>query len=57
MENMWDGFSDFELCELAFTYGVQEELDINFTERFKLVNREHVEQLLTLAEMNDVYQD
>ena len=57
MENMWDGFTDFELCELAFTYGIQEQLDINFSERFKLINREEIERLLTIAEMNEVYSD
>lgn len=57
MENMWDGFTDFELCELAFTYGIQDKLEINFNERFKLTNRDEIEQLLTIAEMNDVYED
>jgi hypothetical protein len=57
MENMWDGFTDFELCELAFTYGIQEKLEINFNERFKLTNRDEIEQLLTIAEMNAVYED
>lgn len=55
MENMWDGFTDFELCELAFVYGIQEKLDINFNERFKLSNRVEIEELLTIAEMDEVY--
>ena len=55
IENMWDGFTDFELCELAFVYGIQEKLDINFNERFKLSNRVEIEELLTIAEMDEVY--
>ena len=55
MENMWNGFTDFELCELAFAYGIQEKLDINFNERFKLSNRVEIEELLTIAEMDEVY--
>ena len=55
MENMWNGFTDFELCELAFVYGIQEKLDINFNERFKLSNRVEIEELLTIAEMDEVY--
>ena len=55
MENMWDGFTDFELFELAFVYGIQEKLDINFNERFKLSNRVEIEELLTIAEMDEVY--
>ena len=55
MENMWDGFTDFELCELEFVYGIQEKLDINFNERFKLSNRVEIEELLTIAEMDEVY--
>ncbi len=55
MENMWVGFTDFELCELAFVYGIQEKLDINFNERFKLSNRVEIEELLTIAEMDEVY--
>ena len=57
MKNMWDGFTDFELCELAFTYGIQDELQINFDNRFKLVNRESIEELLTIAEMDVVYSE
>lgn len=55
METMWNGFTDFELCELAFVYGIQEKLDINFTERFRLSNRVEIEELLTIAEMDEVY--
>jgi hypothetical protein len=55
MEKMWDGFTDFELCELAFTYGVQDKLEINFDERFRLSNRVEIEELLTIAEMDEVY--
>ena len=57
MENMWDGFTDFELCELAFTYGIQEQLDINFSERFRLINRSEIERLLTIVEMENAFQD
>ena len=47
---MWADFSDFEIAELCFQYGLQESLVLTFTDRFKLVNRAEVETLLTAAE-------
>lgn len=48
---MWNDFSDFELAELCFTYGIQDDLELKFDNRFKLVNRTEIEELLTAIEL------
>jgi hypothetical protein len=50
MNNQWSGFSDFEIAELAFNYGLGDTLILTFSDRFKLTNRSEVEEMLTLAE-------
>lgn len=45
---MWNDFSDFELAEIAAQYHLQDELDFNLD--LTLMNREHIEQLLTKIE-------
>jgi len=48
---MWNDFSDFELAELCFTYGIQDDLELVFDSRFRLVNRSEIEELLTAIEL------
>ena len=50
MNNQWSDFSDFEIAELAFNYGLGDTLILTFDNRFKLTNRTEVEQMMTLAE-------
>lgn len=45
---MWDDFSDYELAELAGSYGLQDSLV--FASDLTLANRVEVEKLLTIAE-------
>jgi len=42
---MWNDFSDFELAQLAGTYGLQDYVDFN--DQLRLSNREHLEAILT----------
>jgi hypothetical protein len=46
---MWDDFTDFQLVELCYNYGIEMECQFNF--RMELVNRAHVEQTLTEFEL------
>lgn len=48
VDNMWNDFSDFELSELAGTYGLEDSLVFN--DRLQLVNRNEIETLLTQYE-------
>lgn len=50
MNNQWSDFNDFEIAELAFNYDLGDTLVLTFSDRFKLVNRSEVEQMLSLAE-------
>ena len=52
MQNMWKDFSDFEIAELAFQYGLGDNLELRFNERFMLINRQEIEEMLTAAEMS-----
>ena len=45
---MWDDFSDFELSELAGTYGIEDELV--FAGDLSLANRTEIESRLTAIE-------
>jgi len=45
---MWDDFSDFELAELAGTYGIENELE--FAGDLSLANRSDIESRLTSIE-------
>jgi hypothetical protein len=45
---MWDDFTDFELAELAGTYGIEEELV--FAYDLSLANRGEIESRLTEIE-------
>jgi hypothetical protein len=55
MQEMWKDFSDFEIAELAFQYGLGDNLELAFNERFQLVNRAQVEEMLTAVEMNTAF--
>lgn len=57
MQNMWKDFNDFELAELSFQYGLEDNLQLKFNERFVLVNRVEIEHLLTDAEMIAAFGD
>ena len=46
--NMWTDFSDFELAELAGTYGIEDELV--FAGDLSLANRSEIESRLTAIE-------
>lgn len=52
---MWDDFTDFELAELAGTYGLEEEL--MFSGDLTLVNRTDIEKLLTATEYDLAFQE
>ena len=52
MKDMWLDFSDFELCQVAFTYGLADSLEFMFDHSFRLTNRDEIERLLTLTELN-----
>lgn len=47
---MWNDFSDYELCEIAGSYGLEDELV--FAADLTLANRERIEQLLTDVEFS-----
>lgn len=47
---MWNDFSDYELCEIAGSYGLEDELV--FCPDLTLANRERIEQLLTDVEFS-----
>ena len=53
MEEMWVGFTDQELIELAILYGIQGCIVVD--EQENILNRERVEWLLTEAELNVVF--
>lgn len=48
MELMWKDFTDWELAEIAAQYHLQDELEFNSD--LALMNREHIETLLTQTE-------
>lgn len=48
MNEMWKDFSDWQLAEIAAQYHLQDELDFDLD--LNLVNREHIEKLLTATE-------
>ena len=51
---MWNDFSDFELAELAGNYGLEDSLV--FAPDLTLANREEIEDLLTITEMELAFQ-
>jgi hypothetical protein len=55
MQDMWKGFSDFEIAELAFQYGLGDNLELRFNERFMLMNRAEIEEMLTAVEMSAAF--
>jgi hypothetical protein len=57
MQEMWKDFSDFEIAELAFQYGLGDNLELAFNERFQLVNRAQVEEMLTSVEMSAAFDE
>ena len=57
MQGMWKDFSDFEIAELAFQYGLGDNLELRFNERFQLVNRDQIEEMLTAVEMSTAFGD
>lgn len=61
MNDMWLDFTDYELCQVAHSYGLADALDFMFDSKFRLINRAEVELLLTEAEFdmlrrNEVFQ-
>ena len=52
---MWSDFTDFELAELAGTYGLQEDLE--FCGDLSLANRPQIEKLLTATEHDMAFQE
>lgn len=48
METMWADFNDFSLVMLAMRYGIADELQFDTR---GLLNREHIEKLLTETEL------
>ena len=57
MQGMWKDFSDFEIAELAFQYGLGDSLELRFNERFQLMNRTQIEEMLTAVEMSSAFND
>jgi hypothetical protein len=57
MQGMWEDFSDFEIAELAFQYGLGDSLELRFNERFQLMNRTQIEEMLTAVEMSSAFND
>lgn len=53
IREMWLGFTDLELVQLAGEYGIADECDFN--ERFELINRDHVEDCITQLEFETAY--
>jgi len=52
---MWLGFTDFELAELAAQYGLQDELEFN--NELRLSNRERIESLVANVELEMAFGD
>lgn len=52
---MWNDFSDYELCEIAAQYGLQDELEFNSD--LCLTNRERIEQLVSDFEFCMAFSD
>lgn len=52
MQNMWIDFSDLELAQLCYGYGIEEECVFSSIMPVVLVNRPHIEQSLTEIEMD-----
>ena len=52
---MWNDFSDFELAELAGTYGIEDELV--FAGDLSLANRSQIESRLTAIEYDFAFQE
>jgi len=50
---MWDDFTDFELIELAGTYGLQDYAVVS--DRLTLVNREELECMIEELEYNQAF--
>jgi hypothetical protein len=55
MQKMWTDFSDFDLTQLCFDYGIEEECKFSEILPVTLSNRSHIEQLLTELEMDLAY--
>jgi hypothetical protein len=53
--NMWKDFTDFELAELAGTYGIEDELV--FAGDLSLANRAEIESRLTAIEYDMFLQE
>lgn len=49
-KDMWADFTDHELAELCYSYGMEEELV--FADNLTLANRDFIETLLTDFEMD-----
>ena len=52
---MWTDFSDFELAELAGTYGIEDELV--FSNDLSLANRSEIESRITEIEYAMAFQE
>ena len=54
MKTQWADFTDSELVDTCFDYGIEEECEIDFANK-SLKNRTHVETVLTLFEFDLTY--
>lgn len=52
MQKMWADFSDFELTQLCFDYGIEDECKFSEILPVTLSNRTHIEHCLTECEMD-----
>jgi hypothetical protein len=57
MQNMWTGFDDFELAQLCFEYGIEDECKFSSILPVTLSNRPHIEQYLTEIEMDNAFSE
>lgn len=57
VETMWSEFNDFELANLAFDYGLQDEVEFDLlADKFRLVDRKSLEKSLTDYEMAQAFE-
>lgn len=52
MQNQWADFDDFELIQVCFDYGIEEECKIEGILPVTLSNRKEIETLLTEFELD-----
>lgn len=57
MEKMWNDFDDFELAQLCFDYGIQDECQFSDIIPVTLSNRKFIEELLTEIELDMAFSE